>query len=60
MSPEWIAGLHEPTRRAQCLLTRRARSAEMPGQELFIFNKETDGKFNIARYSFTTINPQKG
>jgi uncharacterized protein (TIGR02246 family) len=28
-------------------------------QELFIFRKEKDGKFRIARYSFSTTNPQK-
>jgi uncharacterized protein (TIGR02246 family) len=28
-------------------------------QELFIFRKEKDGKFKIARYSFSTTNPQK-
>jgi uncharacterized protein (TIGR02246 family) len=28
-------------------------------QELFIFHKEKDGKFKIARYSFSTTNPQK-
>jgi uncharacterized protein (TIGR02246 family) len=27
-------------------------------QELFIFRKEQDGKFKIARYSFSTTNPQ--
>jgi uncharacterized protein (TIGR02246 family) len=27
-------------------------------QELFIFRKERDGKFKIARYSFSTTNPQ--
>ena len=27
-------------------------------QELFIFRKDRDGKFKIARYSFSTTNPQ--
>ena len=27
-------------------------------QELFIFRKDQDGKFKIARYSFSTTNPQ--
>jgi hypothetical protein len=27
-------------------------------QELFIFHKEKDGKFKIARYSFSTTNPR--
>ena len=27
-------------------------------QELFIFRKDKDGKFKIARYSFSTTNPQ--
>jgi hypothetical protein len=26
-------------------------------QELFIFRKDRDGKFKIARYSFSTTNP---
>ena len=28
-------------------------------QELFIFRKEKDGKFRIARYSFSSTNPRK-
>jgi hypothetical protein len=28
-------------------------------QKLFIFRKEKDNKFKIARYSFSTNNPQK-
>jgi uncharacterized protein (TIGR02246 family) len=28
-------------------------------QELFIFRKQKDGEFKIARYSFSTTNPQK-
>lgn len=27
-------------------------------QELFIFKRDSDGKFKIARYSFSTTNPQ--
>ena len=33
------------------------KSAE-GNQELFIFHKERDGKFKIARYSFSTTKPQ--
>jgi ketosteroid isomerase-like protein len=33
-----------------------ATSAE-GNQELFIFKKDEDGKWRIARYSFSTTNP---
>jgi uncharacterized protein (TIGR02246 family) len=34
------------------------RSAEA-NQELFIFRKDSDGSWKIARYSFSSTNPQK-
>ena len=34
------------------------KSAEA-NQELFLFNKDTDGEWKIARYSFSTTNPPR-
>ena len=33
-----------------------AKTAEA-NQELFVFRRSTDGRWKIARYSFSTINP---
>jgi uncharacterized protein (TIGR02246 family) len=56
MSPEWVFAR---TNSAGTTLNRAtgAISAEA-NQELFIFRKDRDGKFKIARYSFSTTNPQ--
>ena len=55
MSPEWVFAR---TNSAGTTLNRAtgAISAEA-NQELFIFRKDRDG-FKIARYSFSTTNPQ--
>ena len=56
MSPEWVFAR---TNSAGTTLDHAtgASSAEA-NQELFIFRKDRGGKFKIARYSFSTTNPQ--
>jgi uncharacterized protein (TIGR02246 family) len=56
MSPEWVFAR---TNSAGTTLNHAtgATSAEA-NQELFIFRKDWGGKFKIARYSFSTTNPQ--
>ena len=56
MSPEWVFAR---TNSAGTTLDHAsgATSAEA-NQELFIFHKDRSGKFKIARYSFSTTNPQ--
>jgi uncharacterized protein (TIGR02246 family) len=58
MSPEWVFAR---TNSAGTTLNHATGGTTKEGnQELFIFRKEKDGKFRIARYSFSTTNPQKG
>jgi uncharacterized protein (TIGR02246 family) len=58
MSPEWVFARTNSSgttlHRATGVTTKEAN------QELFIFHKEKGDKFKIARYSFSTTNPQKG
>ena len=56
MSPEWVFAR---TNSAGTTLDHAtgAITAEA-NQELFIFRKDQGGKFKIARYSFSTTNPQ--
>lgn len=56
MCPEWVFAR---TNSVGTTLnhTTGATTAEA-NQELFIFRKDRDGKFKIARYSFSTTNPQ--
>ena len=56
MSPEWVFAR---TNSAGTTLDHAtgAPTAEA-NQELFIFRKDQGGKFKIARYSFSTTNPQ--
>jgi uncharacterized protein (TIGR02246 family) len=56
MSPEW-AFVRTNSAGSQKINATGAMSAEA-NQELFIFRKEADGKWRIARYSFSTTNPQ--
>ncbi len=57
MSPEWVFAR---TNSAGTTLNHATGATSKEGnQELFIFHKEKDGKFKIARYSFSTTNPQK-
>jgi hypothetical protein len=55
MSPEW-AFVRTNSAGTNKINATGAVGAE-GNQELFIFKKETDGKWRIARYSFSTTNP---
>jgi len=56
MSPGWVFARTNSVGTTLNHVTG-ATTAEA-NQELFIFRKEQDGKFKIARYSFSTTNPQ--
>jgi uncharacterized protein (TIGR02246 family) len=57
MSPDWVFAR---TNSAGTTLNHATGAISKEGnQELFVFHKEKDGKFKIARYSFSTTNPQK-
>jgi len=57
MSPHWVFAR---TNSAGTTLNHATGAISKEGnQELFIFRKEKDGQFKIARYSFSTTNPQK-
>ena len=55
MCPDWVFAR---TNSAGSTVTLAAgtKSAEA-NQELFVFHRESDGRFRIARYSFSTTNP---
>ena len=56
-SPDWV---FTRTNSAGTTLNRATGGvSKEENQELFIFHKEKDGKFKIARYSFSTTNPAK-
>jgi uncharacterized protein (TIGR02246 family) len=55
MSPEW-AFVRTNSAGSQKINATGATSPEA-NQELFIFKKGDDGKWRIARYSFSTTNP---
>ena len=55
MSPQW-AYVRTNSAGIQMINDTGATSAE-GNQELFIFKKDEDGKWRIARYSFSTTNP---
>lgn len=55
MSPEWVFAR---TNSAGTTLNHATGKTSAEGnQELFIFRKDRDGKFKIARYSFSSTNP---
>lgn len=57
ISSEWVFAR---TNSAGTTLNHATGAISKEGnQELFIFHKEKDGKFKIARYSFSTTNPPK-
>jgi uncharacterized protein (TIGR02246 family) len=57
MGPDWVFAR---TNSAGTTLNHATGAISKEGnQELFIFRKEKDGKFKIARYAFSTTNPQK-
>jgi uncharacterized protein (TIGR02246 family) len=55
MGPDWVFAR---TNSAGTTLNHATGKTSAEGnQELFIFRKDRDGKFKIARYSFSTTNP---
>jgi uncharacterized protein (TIGR02246 family) len=57
MSPEWVFAR---TNSAGMTLNHTTGSTSAEGnQELFLFRKDRDGKFKIARYSFSSTNPPR-
>jgi uncharacterized protein (TIGR02246 family) len=57
MSPEWVFAR---TNSAGTTLNHaNGKTTAEANQELFLFRKDRDGKFKIARYSFSTTNPPK-
>ena len=57
MSPDWV--LARTNSEGTTLPHATGKTSKEANQELFIFHKEKDGKFKIARYSFSTTNPQR-
>jgi uncharacterized protein (TIGR02246 family) len=56
MSPEWVFAR---TNSVGTTVTHATGGTSAEGnQELFIFRRGGDGKFRIARYSFSTTNPR--
>jgi ketosteroid isomerase-like protein len=55
MSPEWVFA--RTNSEGTTLIHTTGKISKEANQELFIFHKEQDGKFRIARYSFSTSNP---
>ncbi len=56
MSSDWVFAR---TNSAGTTLNHKTGKTSAEGnQELFIFRRDRDGKFKIARYSFSTTNPQ--
>jgi uncharacterized protein (TIGR02246 family) len=57
LSPDWVFAR---TNSAGQTLNHATGAVSAEGnQELFLFRKERDGKFKIARYSFSPTNPPK-
>lgn len=57
MAPDW-AFVRTNSAGTNTNNATKAQSAE-GNQELFILHKDTDGKWRIARYSFSSTNPPK-
>jgi uncharacterized protein (TIGR02246 family) len=57
MSPDWVFA--RTNSEGTTLTHATGKTSKEANQELFIFHKEKDGKFRIARYSFSTTNPPR-
>jgi uncharacterized protein (TIGR02246 family) len=57
ISPEWVFA--RTNSEGTTLTHATGKTSKEANQELFIFQKEKDGKFRIARYGFSTTNPQR-
>jgi uncharacterized protein (TIGR02246 family) len=55
MSPEWLFARTNSV--GTTLNHATGKTTKEANQELFIFRRDRDGKFKIARYSFSTTNP---
>jgi uncharacterized protein (TIGR02246 family) len=55
MSPEWVFARTNSA--GQTLNHATGKTSAEGNQELFLFRKGQDGKFKIARYSFSPTNP---
>jgi uncharacterized protein (TIGR02246 family) len=58
MSPDWVFA--RTNSEGTTLTHATGKTSKEANQELFIFRKEEDGKFKIARYGFSTTNPLRG
>ena len=58
MCPDWVFA-RTNSAGSTVSLAAGTKSAEA-NQELFVFHRESDGRFRIARYSFSTTNPPAG
>jgi len=56
MSPDWVFARTNSA--GTTLIHATGKTSSEGNQELFIFRKDRDGKFRIARYSFSTTNPR--
>jgi len=56
MSPEWVFARTNSA--GTTLVHATGKTSAEGNQELFLFRKDGDGKFKIARYSFSSTNPQ--
>lgn len=57
MSPHWVFA--RTNSEGTTLNHATGSTSKEANQELFIFHREDDGKFKIARYSFSATNPQR-
>ena len=56
MSPDWVFARTNSA--GTTLIHATGKTSSEGNQELFIFRKDRDGKFRIARYSFSSTNPR--
>jgi ketosteroid isomerase-like protein len=56
MSPDWVFARMNSA--GTTLNHATGKTSAEGNQELFIFRRDRDGRFKIARYSFSTTNPQ--
>lgn len=56
MGPDWVFARTNSI--GTTLNHSTGTTSNEANQELFIFRRDQDGKFKIARYSFSTTNPQ--
>jgi ketosteroid isomerase-like protein len=57
MNPDWVFA--RTNSEGTTLTHATGKTSKEANQELFIFHKEKDGKFKIARYSFSMTSPKR-